>query len=99
LEIAIIKYNAGNVQSVMYALDRIGASYELTDSIEKIQKADRIIFPGVGEAGSAMDSLKASGIDLVIPLLKQPFLGTCVGMQLLCKHSEESDTKCIGIKV
>lgn len=97
MEIVIIKYNAGNVQSVMYALERIGAKYELSDSVEIISKADKIIFPGVGEAGSAMDSLKKSGLDVLIPHLKQPFLGTCVGMQLLCNNSEESNTKCLGV--
>jgi glutamine amidotransferase len=83
--------------SVMYALERIGASYELTDDIEKIQKAERIIFPGVGAAGTAMKSLVEKGLDKVIPHLKQPFLGTCVGMQLLCDSSEEDDTKCLGV--
>lgn len=97
MEVVIIKYNAGNVQSVMYALDRIGVSYRLSDSIEDIQSAERIIFPGVGEASTAMNSLIASGLDKLIPTLKQPFLGTCVGMQLLCRYSEESDTTCLGI--
>jgi imidazole glycerol-phosphate synthase subunit HisH len=96
-EISIIKYNAGNIMSVIIALERIGASYELTDDPQKIQKANKIIFPGVGEAGSAMKSLKETGLDTLIPTLKQPFLGTCVGMQLLCKSSEESDTECLGI--
>jgi imidazole glycerol-phosphate synthase subunit HisH len=97
MEVTIIKYNAGNVQSVMYALERIGVSYKLTDSIEEIQKAERIIFPGVGEASTAMNSLRNNGLDRLIPTLKQPFLGTCVGMQLLCKHSEENDTDCLGV--
>ena len=97
MEVIILKYNAGNVQSVMYALERIGVSYKLTDDFEEIQKADRIIFPGVGEASTAMNSLRKNGLDLLIPQLKQPFLGTCVGMQLLCSHSEESDTKCLGV--
>lgn len=97
MEVVIIKYNAGNVQSVMYALDRIGVHYRLSDSIEDIQSAERIIFPGVGEASTAMNSLIASGLDKLIPTLKQPFLGTCVGMQLLCRYSEESDTTCLGI--
>lgn len=83
--------------SVMYALERIGASYELTDDIEKIQKAERIIFPGVGAAGTAMSSIKEKGLDKIIPFLKQPFLGTCVGMQLLCKSSEEDNTECLGV--
>ncbi len=96
-KVTIIKYNAGNVMSVMYALERIGASYELTDDIEKIQKAERIIFPGVGEAYSAMKSLRDKELDKLIPTLKQPFLGTCVGMQLLCSYSEERDTECLGV--
>ena len=96
-EISIIKYNAGNIMSVIIALERIGASYELTDDPERIQNANKIIFPGVGEAGSAMRSLKEKGLDELIPTLKQPFLGTCVGMQLLCDSSEESDTKCLGV--
>ncbi len=97
MEVTIIKYNAGNVQSVMYALDRIGVSYKLTDSFEEIQAADRIIFPGVGEASTAMKSLKINGLDKLIPSLKQPFLGTCVGMQLLCRYSEENNTTCMGV--
>lgn len=97
MEVVIIKYNAGNVRSVMYALERIGVNYKLTDSVEEIQKADRIIFPGVGEASTAMKSLIENGLDLLIPTLKQPFLGTCVGMQLLCKYSEENDTNCLGV--
>jgi imidazole glycerol-phosphate synthase subunit HisH len=96
-EISIIKYNAGNIMSVIIALERIGASYELTDDPEKIQNANKIIFPGVGEAGSAMKSLIETGLDKLIPTLKQPFLGTCVGMQLLCDTSEESDTQCLGV--
>ena len=97
MEITIIKYNAGNVQSVMYALDRIGVKYKLSDSIEEIQSAERIIFPGVGEASTAMNSLRQNGLDQLIPNLKQPFLGTCVGMQLLCKRSEENNTECLNI--
>ncbi len=97
MEVVIIKYNAGNVQSVMYALERIGANYQLSDDIEIISKADRIIFPGVGEASTAMKSLRESKLDLVIPSLKQPFLGTCVGMQLLCSSSEENNTDCLGV--
>ena len=96
-EISIIKYNAGNIMSVIIALERIGATYELTDNPERIQNANKIIFPGVGEAGSAMRSLKETGLDELIPMLKQPFLGTCVGMQLLCASSEESDTECLGV--
>ena len=97
MEVVIIKYNAGNVQSVMYALDRIGVNYILSDNPEIIQSADRIIFPGVGEASTAMKSLRNNNLDHLIPQLKQPFLGTCVGMQLLCEYSEENDTKCLGV--
>ena len=93
----IIKYNAGNVQSVMYALDRIGAPYELTDDEATIRAADRVIFPGVGEASTAMTYLRERGLDKLIPSLRQPVLGTCVGMQLMCRHSEENDTTCMGI--
>ncbi|RYF76409.1 MAG: imidazole glycerol phosphate synthase subunit HisH [Cytophagaceae bacterium] len=93
----IIKYNAGNVQSVMYALDRIGASYELTDDEATIRAADKVIFPGVGEASTAMTYLRERGLDKLIPSLTQPVLGTCVGMQLMCRYSEENDTTCMGI--
>ena len=97
MEIAIIKYNAGNVASVMYALDRIGQKYVWTDDPEQIKKADKVIFPGVGEASTAMAYLKEKGLDQVIKGLKQPVLATCIGMQLLCKHSEEGDVDCIGV--
>lgn len=97
MKVVIIKYNAGNVQSVMYALERIGATYELSDNIDVIHSADRIIFPGVGEASTAMKSLRENGLDKIIPTLKQPFLGTCVGMQLLCQSSEENNTECLGV--
>ena len=97
MEIAIIKYNAGNVASVMYALDRIGQKYQLTDDHEQIKKADKVIFPGVGEASTAMAYLKEKGLDEVIKGLKQPVLATCIGMQLLCKHSEEGNVDCIGV--
>lgn len=96
-EVSIIKYNAGNVMSVMYALDRIGVSYTLTDDPEELSAAKKIIFPGVGEASTAMKSLKESGLDKLIPTLKQPFLATCIGMQLLCNYSEEGDTDCLGV--
>jgi len=96
-EVSIIKYNAGNVMSVMYALDRIGVSYKLTDNPDELLAAKRIIFPGVGEASTAMKSLRENGLDQLIPTLKQPFLGTCVGMQLLCNYSEEGDTECLGV--
>ncbi|WP_341225971.1 imidazole glycerol phosphate synthase subunit HisH [uncultured Arcticibacterium sp.] len=96
-EVSIIKYNAGNVMSVMYALDRIGVSYKLTDNPEELSSAEKIIFPGVGEASTAMRSLKENGLDKLIPTLKQPFLATCIGMQLLCNHSEEGDANCLGV--
>lgn len=97
MKTVIIKYNAGNVQSVMYALDRIGASYLLTDDEAEIRSADKVIFPGVGEASTAMAYLRQRGLDKVIPSLKQPVLGTCVGMQLLCRYSEEGNTTCMGV--
>ena len=97
MEIAIIKYNAGNVQSVMYALDRIGVKYQWTDDEKTIQSADKVIFPGVGEASTAMAYLREKGLDQLIPSLKQPVLATCIGMQLLCKESEENNTTCMGV--
>ena len=95
--IAIIKYNAGNVQSVQYALQRIGVESEVTDDIDRIQRADKVIFPGVGHAYAAMESLKQSGLSQAIVNLKQPVLGICLGMQLMCSHSQEGDTNCLGI--
>lgn len=97
MEIAIIKYNAGNVQSVMYALDRIGMKYRWTDDEKVIQSADKVIFPGVGEASTAMAYLREKGLDQLIPSLKQPVLATCIGMQLLCRDSEENNTNCMGV--
>ena len=97
MKTVIIKYNAGNVQSVMYALDRIGASYLYTDEEEEIRSADKVIFPGVGEASTAMHYLRKTGLDLIIPTLRQPVFGTCIGMQLMCKYSEENNTECMGI--
>ncbi len=97
MNLAIIKYNAGNIQSVLYALERLQVSAEVTDDPEKIRAADKVIFPGVGEASSAMKSLQQNNLDEVIKELKQPVLGICVGMQLLCAHSEENDTDCLGI--
>ena len=97
MKLAIIKYNAGNIQSVITALERLGVDGEVTDNAEKIWSADKVIFPGVGEASSAMASLRQNGLDAVIRDLKQPVLGICVGMQLLCKHSEENNTDCLGI--
>ena len=97
MKIAIIKYNAGNVASVIYALDRIGMNYSWTDEEEEIRTADKVIFPGVGEASTAMAYLREKQLDRLIPTLKQPVLATCIGMQLLCKHSEENDTTCMGV--
>jgi len=96
-KIAIIDYGAGNVQSVMFSLERLGQDAFLTNKIEEIQNADKVIFPGVGEARSAMKALTDLGLDKLIPTLKQPFLGICLGMQLMCNHSEENDTKALGI--
>lgn len=97
MKLAIIKYNAGNIQSVLTALERLGVGAEVTDDAEKIRAADKVIFPGVGEASSAMRSLQQNNLHNVIKDLKQPVLGICVGMQLLCKHSEEGSTDCLGI--
>jgi glutamine amidotransferase len=96
-ELAIIRYNAGNIQSVLYALERIGADAVVTDDPEIIRSARRVIFPGVGEASSAMQYLRERGLDELIRGLKQPVLGICLGMQLMCRHSEENDTACLGI--
>jgi glutamine amidotransferase len=97
MDIAIIKYNAGNIQSVLYALERIGAQAKVTDDAEEIRKADRVIFPGVGEASTAMQYLEQRGLDDIIKNLQQPVLGICLGMQLMCSHSEENDTACMNI--
>lgn len=95
--IAIVKYNAGNTTSVKNALVSLGVDCIVTDDVNIIQSADKVIFPGVGEAGTAMQYLKEKGLDFVIRNLKQPVLGICLGLQLMCKHSEEGDTNCIGI--
>lgn len=97
MKVAVIKYNAGNVQSVLFALERLGANAVLTDDIETISKADKIIFPGQGEASTAMRYLKEKKLDKLIPNLKQPFFGVCLGQQLLCDYSEENDTPCLGV--
>jgi len=97
MKLAIIKYNAGNIQSVLYALERLGIEAAVTGNAEEIKSADKVIFPGVGEASSAMQSLKENNLDKVIKDLQQPVLGICVGMQLLCAHSEENNTVCLGI--
>ncbi len=95
--IAIIKYNAGNATSVSHALRRLGGTYKITDRPEEIEAADKVIFPGVGEASSAMNYLKKTGLDQTIRRLQQPVLGICLGLQLLCRKSEENDTECLGI--
>jgi glutamine amidotransferase len=97
MNLAIIKYNAGNIQSVLYALERIGITAMVTDDHEQIRTADKIIFPGVGEASTAMNYLKERQLDLLIKNLTQPVLGICLGMQLMCTYSEENDTNCMGI--
>ena len=97
MSIAIIQYNAGNIQSVLYALERIGAEAIVTDNKEAIMAADKVIFPGVGEASTAMNYLKERNLDQVILSLKQPVLGICLGMQLMCTFSEENNTNCLGI--
>lgn len=97
MNVAIVKYNAGNVYSVVNALRRLGIEPELTDSAERLAAADRVIFPGQGEARSAMEYLKERRLDEVIKDLRQPVFGICVGQQLLCRHSEEGDTECIGV--
>ena len=97
MKTVIIKYNAGNIQSVLYALERIGVSAMVTDSIQEIQTADKVIFPGVGEASTAMQYLRERNLDTLIKSLKQPVLGICLGMQLMCTHSTENNTNCLGI--
>ncbi len=97
MKTAIIDYNAGNVQSVLFALKRLNAEAILTNDPAAIRAADKVIFPGVGEASSTMDYLRSEGLDQLIKNLKQPVLGICLGMQLLCEHSEEGDTSCIGV--
>ncbi len=97
MKVSILKYNGGNVQSVIFALNRLGIEPVLTDNEAEIRSSDKVIFPGVGEASSCMNSLKASGLDKIIPSLKQPVLGICVGLQLMCKHSEEGNTTGLGI--
>ena len=97
MEVVLIRYNAGNIQSVSFALERLGVDFTITDDTNKIQGADKVIFPGVGEASTTMKYLRDKKLDSVIRDLKQPVLGICLGMQLMCKYSEENSTKCLGI--
>lgn len=97
MNVAIVQYNAGNIHSVIHALQRIGIEPELTDNPERLLQADRVLLPGQGEAGTTMASLRERKLDLLVRDLKQPVLGICIGQQLMCRHSEESDTDCLGI--
>jgi len=97
MKVVIIKYNAGNIRSVLFALERIGVNAIVTDDHDEIRSADRVIFPGVGEASSAMNYLKQKGLDVLICSLTKPVLGICLGMQLMCSFSEENNTTCLGI--
>lgn len=97
MKIAILKYNAGNVQSVQFALERLGEEAEWTDDPDVLRRAERIVFPGVGEASTAMHYLRERGLDKVIARLEQPVLGICLGLQLFCKYTEEGNTPCLGI--
>jgi glutamine amidotransferase len=97
MNLSIIQYNAGNIQSVLYALERLGVTATVTDDPAFIQSSDKVIFPGVGEASTAMAYLKERNLDKLIVALKQPVLGICLGMQLMCRHSAENDTSCLGI--
>lgn len=97
MEVAIVKYNAGNIYSVDYALKRLGITSVVTADPEQLHKADKVIFPGVGEAFTTMQHLRQTGLDRVIPALRQPVLGICLGMQLMCRFSEEGNTPCLGI--
>lgn len=97
MKVVIIKYNAGNIQSVIFALERLGIQPLVSDQPQELLTADKLIFPGQGEASSAMNYLKEKKLDQLIPRLKQPFLGICLGMQLMCSHSEENDTTCLNI--
>jgi glutamine amidotransferase len=96
-KIAVVKYNAGNIRSMSCALARLGIDPIVTDDAKILAEADKVIFPGVGEASSAMRYLRKRGLDTVLTSLRQPFLGVCLGLQLMCSHSEEHDTDCLGI--
>tara|TARA_R110002072_G_scaffold72613_12_gene173472 strand:- start:3089 stop:3670 length:582 start_codon:yes stop_codon:yes gene_type:complete len=97
MKLVIIDYGAGNIKSIQFAFKRLGVDAILSSNIEEIKGADKIIFPGVGEASSAMKMLKESGLDIIIPTLKQPVLGICLGMQLMCNQTEEGITQGLGI--
>ena len=97
MKLVIVKYNAGNVQSVSFALERLGVDFSISDNADEIRAADKVLFPGVGEASTTMRFLQEKNLDSLLPTLTQPFLGICLGMQLMCKHSEENDTPCLGI--
>jgi glutamine amidotransferase len=97
MKIVIINYKAGNIQSIMFAIERLGYKAVLSNNPDEIKAADKVIFPGVGEASYAMKMLQECGLDILIPTLKQPVFGICLGMQLMCNHSEEGDTKGLGI--
>lgn len=96
-KVVIIRYNAGNIQSVVYALERLGVRPVITDNADQIRNAGKVIFPGVGEASTTMSYLKEKGLDTIIASLTQPVLGICLGLQLMCRHSEEGNTPCMGI--
>ena len=97
MKVAIVKYNAGNIRSVYFALERLGIEAAITDDHEQLRTADRVIFPGVGEASTTMKYLKERKLDMLLRELRQPVLGICLGLQLMCAHSEEGDAECIGI--
>ena len=97
MKVAVVKYNAGNIYSVIHALQRLGVTPVLTDNPEELQKADKVLFPGQGEASNAMRYLREHNLDAVIRNLKNPILGICIGQQLMCRHSEEGNTDCLGI--